>query len=346
MKHTIVIVPFSALAAALLGTGCVSIDIGKPEAYTKEFLSAETPTRVVSMTGADPEATVDVRQLGKGRIGVGLKGDIETKAEKERVFKKLTVERQRKLDFGFGPAWREILWDARPGTNMVSMVGTSFSEESKGYENHLSSGCAWTAGFFLGFYGVIPYACLVEPFYGDWSCSTHHWVLPETPAVYAGGGLLYAADETGDRLKVLEILSSDEFRHLGVKTRLNSPSDSQNAFASQFTHSALFGFHRWSEVRIFPLEEVRRERIPGFESRSERKNAVGPFRVTVSSPARHWEVTAEVPKGRAQAWFDVPDGIRSGEEIEVRFSSVDADVPATTAALLEAAGETVFRHAL
>jgi hypothetical protein len=339
MKTIILPVPL----AVLFGSGCMSIDIGRPEVYTKEFYSGEEAVRVVSTAFLRPEAAVDDRQLSKGRIGVGLKGEVETKTEMAKVYKKMTVERQRKLDFGFCPGWREML---APSENaMISMCGSSFNPESKGYENLMESGCAWTAGFFLGLYGMIPYACLVEPFYGDWSCSTHHWVLPETPAV-AARGIFYAADEMGDRRKALEILSSDEFRHLGLKTCLNAPPESQNAFASQFTHIALFGFHRWSEVRVLPFEETRREKIPGLETKAERRSAVGPFRVTVSVPSRGWDSSVDVPKGRGQAWFDLPDDLPDGVELEIHFSPSGGDAPPVTSGLLETAGETVFRKGL
>ena len=339
----------AAMAAALaLGSGCVSINVGKPEQYSREFYGGERPARVVSTQCLGAQPTVDASQLQKGRIAIGLKGEIETKTEKEKVFKTVTVERQKKLDFGLCPAWREMLdlGVKKDSDNMVAMVGCNFDPASKTYENRMNYGFGWTMGSFLGMFLMVPYSTLVEPFAGDYSCSTHHWILPETPAA-AGGFIQFFAKETGDREKALEIISSPEFAPLGVKTYVNSGSDGQSAFASQFSHMSLFGFHKRSRVRVLPFEISRREPVGELDVKREGKMAVGPFRVRLAIPALGWEQSADVPKGRSQAWFnDLPDGVGKGSELVIHYEATSDEPVPVSAVLLEATGDEGLQHIL
>lgn len=335
-----------ALGLSILASGCVSVNVGRPERFAKEFYSGDQPVRVVSETCTSIEPTVDTRQLDKGRIAIGLKGDVEIRTEMEKVYKTLTVERQRKLDFGLFPAWRETMdfaglrRDEGNDGSLVSMAGADFDPSAKVYENRMTAGFGWTFGMLGGMFLMTPYATIVEPLAGDWSCATHHWVLPGTTAS-AGAFLCFYIDETGDKGKELEIISSPEFAPLGVRTYLNSPG-SQSAFASQFTHSALFGFHKRAKVRVLPLETTRRESVEGCEVRTDRKVAVGPFRVHLAIPALAWSQTADVPRGRGQAWFDLPSEAGAGTELAIRFEFA-ADEPAeSTKILLETAGTSTY----
>ena len=335
-----------ALALSILGSGCFSVNVGEPERFAKEFHSGNQPVRVLSETCTSIEATVDRRELAKGRIAIGLKGDVEIRTEMEKIYKTLTVERQRKLDFGLFPAWRETMDfdglrrdDGNDGS-MVSMAGSDFDASAKMYENRLTAGFGWTFGTIGGMFLMAPYALLVEPLVGDWACATHHWVLPGARAS-AGAFLCFYIDETGDKGKEMEIISSPEFAPLGVRTYLNSP-DSQSAFASQFTHSALLGFHKRAKVRVLPLEITRRESIEGCEVRTDRKVAVGPFRVHLAIPALEWSQTADVPRGRGQAWFDLPAEAAGGTEMEIRFEFPAEEPAESTKILLETAGTSVY----
>jgi hypothetical protein len=335
-----------ACGLSILGSGCFSANVGNPERFSKEFYSGNQPVRVLSETCTSIEPTVDRRQMAEGRIAIGLKGDVEIRTEMEKVYKTLTVERQRKLDFGLCPAWRETLDfdglrrdDGNDGS-LVSMAGSDFDASAKMYENRMAAGFGWTFGMLGGMFLMVPYALLVEPLAGDWACATHHWVLPGT-TVSAGAFLCFYIDETGDKGKELEIISSPEFAPLGVRTYLNSPG-SQSAFASQFTHSALLGFHKRAKVRVLPLETTRRESIEGCEVSTDRKVAVGPFRVHLAIPSLEWSGTADVPRGRGQAWFELPAGATGGTELEIRFE-FPADEPAeSTKILLETAGTSVY----
>lgn len=338
-----------AAGAALLGGGCFSVDVGPREWYSKEYFSGEEAGRTVSVACTSVEPSVDARQLSKGRIGIGLKGEVETRREKEKVYKRLTIERQRKLDFGLLPAWREtfdfagIRLDGNDDGSMVSMAGADFNPDTKAYENRGGYGLVWTGGTFLGMILMTPYATLVEPFAGDWSCSTHHWVLPGTTA-NRDAFLHWYADETGDRLQSLEI-AAPVFEALGVRTWHDGPG-SQDEFTSQFTHSALFGFHKRSKVYVRPPATTRREAVEGHETRTDTHVAVGPFRVWLGIPALGWSDSADVPRGRGQAWFDLPEGAGPGTELEIRFGPAQEEPAESTKRLLEAAGAAACRHSL
>ena len=329
-----------AIGVAMLGSGCISVNVGKPETFSKEFYGGEQPVKVLSEKCLKTEPAIDSRQLAKGRLGIGLRGEIETKTEIEKIYKTVNVERQKKIDFGLCPGLREVLdGGAKEGSdNMRAMVGFNFDLDSKTYVNLMSHGFGNTMGMFLGFFLMTPYATIVEPIAGDYSCSTHHWVLPETPSVGISA-VQFFAQEVGDRQKALEIISSPEFESLGVKTYVNSGESSQSAFASNFTHMPLFGFHKRSRVRVLPIEVTRHEVLGKTETKVENKMAVGPFRVRLSIPSRGYEETVEVPKGRSQAWFNnVPDGVAAGTDIEIAFEVSDEEPVNVTATLLGAIG--------
>ena len=348
----------AAVAASMLGSGCLSVNIGKPERFSKEFYGGEQTAGVISETCVSVEMTVDARQLGKGRIGIGLKGLVETETKREKVYKLLTVERQKILDFGFCPGWSEMLdFEGLERKNdgdeanlnsgsLTAMVGTCFEPDSKIYSNYMSGGVGWTFGSFLGMYLMVPYAVVVEPILGDWSCSTHHWILPGS-VVGGMGGIQYFADETGERKTILELISSSpEFKPLGIKTYVNSGTQCQSAFASQFTHMALLGFHKRSKVRILPLEIVRREAVSGTDVRKETKTAVGPFRIHLEIPALNWRHSEDVPKGRGQAWFDLPAGVGAGTDINIHYEAPSGECAETTKLLLKEAKDASFSYAL
>lgn len=349
----------AAVAALLLGSGCLSVNAGKPERFSKEYCAGERPAKVVSKECVSVEPAVDARQLDKGRLGVGLKGTVETRTERERIYRTLTVERQRKFDFGLFPGLRESadfegLAPRNDGEEtdgisgrLVPMVGASFDPDSKTYVNYGQAGFGWTFGTLLGVFFMTPYAAVAEPFVGDWSCSTHHWILPGSPV---GGGIgipQFYADEGGERKTVLDLISSSpEFEPLGVRTYANSGTAGQSAFASQFTHAALFGFHKCVEVRILPPEITRREPVPGVETRTESRTAVGPFRVRLEIPSLGWSRTEDVRKGRAQAWFDLPAGAGAKTEARIRFEALPGESAETTEELLDKVGGTVFPYVL
>ncbi len=339
----------AAIATAATMTGCISVSVGKPEHFSKEFYGGEQPARVISSKCLGAEPTVDAGQLAKGRLAIGLKGKIETKSATEKVYKTINIERQKKLDFGICPGVREMLdfGGKKNPDHMIAMVGANFDPDSKVYENRMGSGFGWSLGAFLGTFLMIPYAVVVEPVFGDWSCSTHHWVLPETPLL-ARGVMQFFASEAGDRQKALEIISSSEFEPLGVKTYVNSGTSHQSPFASTFTHMALLGFHKRSVVRVHPIEITRREPTDAIEtSTANAVVGVGPFKVRLSIPSLHYDQTVEVPKGRSLAWFnDLPDGAGAGTQVKIRFEASGSGVSEATTTLLDTASAKEYAHTL
>lgn len=320
-----------AAAMALLGSGCVSVKIGKPTVQTAEYKSE---TVVQGVAGVEPaEEWPSVEQEG-GLLRVGLKGRAKVLERRADIYRELTVTKQRKMSFGFFPGMAEGGY-ATP-EELVPMIGFDMFESEEAFKPYagMTSMVVREGGriyaraplnfeFFMGM-AWTPVALFVTPFWGDWEPQTYHW---------------YRGDNGRWNTGVFNKLNPDDRERM----RLNTCPVS--AWKSYTTHLAWLGFHRFETLelgdRFLRNEPFTAERTTGEVS------VQGPYEVEVEIPSIGYKRRQPVMSGETADTFYLPSEGGTGEaEAEIRFFAAGGDEakrPPEERAVLDGAQGRVFK---
>ena len=137
---------------------------------------------------------------------------------------RLEVTRQKQMSFGFLPALAEEY--CRPPESIKPMVG--WTHDGGGHYSRDKR--EPFLRYVLFGWAVTPWALLVTPWHGEYSCGSHLWMNNGAEEI----ALLPKAAQTA----------------LAVKTARDDPGTKWGLGASSFTHSALLGFHRYETVVV------------------------------------------------------------------------------------------------
>lgn len=271
----------AALAmTAMLGTGCVSIPMGT-EKYTAEFPSG---IRTMGVLSKSYRVDTDVREEPQGVVTVGLAGVITSTLAQSQHYKSVTVEKRKRLAFGFGPGFGS---ENQP-ENFSWRSDKKLLESVAGlhYKNDVYEGTTVQQTNPLGMYLYIPIALLYEPFFGKWECDSHHWI--------------------GRNSGYLKMFSPEERRKIGAWTTDDNEAHPQTWFRSGFTHAAAFGFHRYCDYEIHDPVDIQRETPVASKVATNERKVPGPYSVTLELPALGFTNTVDVANGQTSAAFTLP----------------------------------------
>lgn len=330
-----------ALAAALLGSGCMSFKVGSPEIRTAEYKADTAFGRTLSREAVDVEPAI--AQDGAA-LRIGLKGSIETTDEMADFYRKVSITRQKRLSFGFFPATAEAWFVPKNGLSpLLGMRLETDPETIKRmrrekaldpykrmgmvlYEAPTGDCYAPAPDLIPSLAGVLwtPWALLVTPFSGEWECSSHHWT-----------------DRSGrNSLRILSKLAPEDRAKLGVNT-----CDSFR-MGGVMAHSAWFGFHRYLDLSVSVPVFSRKETW----TRTKRKEipaVAGPYEIEVEIPSIGYRRRQGVLEGQTEETFFLPSADRSASaDATIRFFPSDAGaVPdGDQRAVLNAAQGLEFRR--
>lgn len=326
-----------ALAAALLGSGCMSFKVGSPECKAVEYKDETTFVKNLSREPVDiaPSVTQDGDALR-----VGLRGVIEIRDEMSDTYREISVKRQKRMSFGLFPALAEKgqpkgalipLQDMKVETDPAKIAKmkrwypvdpyNQFVYESPTGDTYIAQDF-FLDDFFPDLFGVFytPWALLVTPFHGDWECSSHHWAFR-------------AKDHHTDFLAAYMKLPEAERRKLGI-----NQCDSYTA-GGRTAHAPWFGFHRY--LNIYPQgPTLSRKETRVRTTRSPAVSVAGPYEIEVEVPAIGYKRRQGVLEGQTEETFFLPPA-ESGmpADATVRFfPSADGTVSdADQRAILESA---------
>lgn len=325
-------VPVLLAAAALLcGAGCVAVPVGSAERWrhagtvVESSSSAPARSEVVSVD-------VDCRKAPSGNaLRIGLKADVRDTFERTVHDESVTVERQRRLAFGFFPARAEWWW--RPEDSLKPTIHTGRQGGGRYPRGATTGSFDWFMYMFYIF--SVPAtvnSLLYDPLFGRWVVPERDWVDPEFLSESGTDGAFAMVSTRGSpKLRALSRLPHETRREIGVRTYLDAgwwPEDWRGG--TLFANCGLFGFHRYATVRVVgPSIENRRTET---EARDRLGVAVpGPFSVSVAIPDVGWRTT---------------EGLAAGQRsIDVALPAPERDLAATAVVTFSGSGSQGDRTA-
>ncbi len=290
-------------AFALIGAGCVSFPKGT-ETYTAEFPTFVGPT--AEAPAKTYEADVVVEEADESHSGaiIGLVGKVTSKQPRIQHYDIVTVEKKKKLAFGFFPSLSEndigglSYSSKRLATTRALDYKHGMYRSGMEYNTITCGGCGGTLWELFKMHVVtalglaldIPYALLYEPFFGSWECDSHHW--------------------TGANIEYLDKFSPEERRKIGAWTSFDYEEHPTAPSRWFLSHIALVGFHRYSDYEIHnPVESSKTTPVPSKTTIFER-NVYGPYTMTLDLPALGFKKNIDVLPGLTFATISLPSAAK------------------------------------
>ena len=305
-------------AAALLGSGCVAFNVGKPETFTHVDWIVET-AEAPSRTGI---LSTDARFQKRGNeVAVGLGLELAEDFEKREHSETVNVRKQKRLAVGLFPGAAEFMFvpDGALLPTFKSFGGAGKSTGNPSYRvyhgdprNNMEAiagselmGCAlFCIPITLSTLDSLIYA----PF-DDWRCGGHEFVDPDhvRKIVLSNGLTAYDASDS-PKLRSLLRFSNAEQKRIGINTcfyHVNGSIDHGEAGDPTFTHTGLIGMHKHLAVFV-DGPTAGPSTVIGTETKRRSAIAGGPFIAELKIPDLGHSDWKRVAAGETQAAFALP----------------------------------------
>lgn len=290
----------------------MAVDMGRPQVFTTEYPAGIRASRMPEAVSHEPRESVAGREAdGRRILRIGLEGDVVTEQAMERYWERVSVEKQRKLAFGFLPTRAELFH--RPQGSLMPMVG--WKHTGSGHYEILTDnkGGEMSWDIYLGIFWL-PYSLLVAPCL-PYECGTHHWGRQSRPTMVTS----VDKETTGEVSKVnyLVHFSEEDRKEIGAWMWNDESEHPQRQFASLFSHLSLFGFHKYCTYVVKGPESLSRSVPVAPVSERRKRSVLGPYRVSLELPECGFSRTLDVPKGESAVdfdlgWLETSDGRAEG----------------------------------
>ena len=312
----------SVCALAVLGVGCVAVNVGRPETFTHTETVVETATEASSSEVL--EARGRAAQSGD-RLAAGIDAEVLDAYVRSRYEETVVVRRQKRLAVGLFPGAAErflmpegaldsgVAYGRAPHSGAPGQYALYLPEEPYFMEHALNVA-------MLG----IPYvvgtvnSLLVQPFAG-WSCKHDYLdkgcLKPHRSKPY---GLLYWDNSESPKIRGLNRFPSSERKKIGVTICFDKQAGT-GGLKAICTHMGVVGCHKYLAVFVEPVKRGRGQ-AANEKTQSRRADVEGPYVAELSIPALGWSRTVRVGKGAKRAEFELPAAERKCvAEAVVRF---------------------------
>lgn len=290
----------------------MAVDMGRPQVFTTEYPAGIRASGMPEAVSHEPRESVAGREAdGRRILRIGLEGDVVTEQAMERYWERVSVEKQRKLAFGFLPTRAELFH--RPQGSLMPMVG--WKHTGSGHYEILTDnkGGEMSWDIYLGIFWL-PYSLLVAPCL-PYECGTHHWGRQSRPTMVTS----VDKETTGEVSKVnyLVHFSEEDRKEIGAWMWNDESEHPQRQFASLFSHLSLFGFHKYCTYVVKGPESLSRSVPVAPVSERRKRSVLGPYRVSLELPECGFSRTLDVPKGESAVdfdlgWLETSDGRAEG----------------------------------
>lgn len=288
------------MAIALLCSGCVAFNVGKPKEFTHvekhvDIASAPSSADVVS-------AEAHLRTQG-GEAIVSLAADVKEEFGKSAWEESVTVRQRKRLAVGLFPGAAEFMFmpkgALRPAI-MPNMVSGSQGDPRRNAGSYVCLHLAFACSFGLIHLGTTFYSLIVAPS-DDWRCG-HDFIDPDAVRrVTRDGRVCYDASQS-QKLRSLQKFNATERNQIGVSTCLYQTDRGSSAFLS---HLGLVGIHKY--LAVFVEDPKTSPSVPdGFETRRRTAFATGPYIAELSIPVLGYNERKHVSDRETQASFTLP----------------------------------------
>ena len=291
----------SILAAALLGSGCIAIPMGK-ETFTTEY-----PTDIRATSDAPAIVCQDCEVLAQASdethlsASFMLSGTLAIEQPQEQHYATVTVEKQKKMAFGLFPGNAESF--LRPSDALQPMLGWEY-EGNGNYSTAVAvprgtdpssvrapSEPVLMVNPFAGFL-FVPYSLLYVPFFGGYGCDSHHW---------------RDGDGSFDKTNLIGFFSEEEREQIEAWTWKDADKHKQARNWSLQSHSSWIGFHKYCSYVVRGGGWSEKTTPVSAKKSVEKHILVGPYSATLEFPSLGFSQTVEVEEGRTLADFSLAD---------------------------------------
>ena len=330
----------AVLACGTLLGGCVAVNTGPLRVFTKEYPTGVAALGAEEAVSHEPHESVSGRdEDGRRILRIGLLGEVVSQQSVEQSWERVTVEKQRRLAFGFMPYRAELLY--RPQGSLMPLVGWNHKGGGN-YETWVSSDAR---GEVLAGLLWLPYSLLVAPFL-PYECRTHHWGRQSRPSLQP-----YGDSKSKNEVPMVNYLtkfSDRERQEIGAWMWSDEKTHPQRRAASTCSHLGAFGFHKYCTYVVKGPERFSMRTREEPERKTRKRSVLGPYRVTLELPECGFVRTLDVPEGESAVDFDLggldaADGHAEGTvSFQPPAEGLDAVRSPDDRALLEAASRRPF----
>lgn len=337
-----------------LESGCVAMNVGRPEVFTHTDEILETSEQPVR-TGVDG---VQVRLEQRGdRASVRLVADLRDEFRKTRRTETAVVKKQKRLAVGLFPGAAENF--LMPDGALVSgvLMSTAGSTASNPVPHVLYDGpdLMTGGGAYVGA-GVFSVVCvpltvitwpfgtlqnlLFEPF-ASWECK-HDFLDTANmkTGLYNEGTGRYIDVSRSPKLQQLMKFPEAERKRMGIRTCFDLDGARYHSIIDIMTgnlgHFGIVGIHKYLAVFIDPPARGEPEDA-GTEVRTRQSEVQGPYVVEMAIPATGYRHAVRVGAGGTGAVFALPHAARDGvatARVAIRRDAADGAVSVETAEAL------------
>ena len=302
MKHS---VPLSALAAAVLGSGCIAIPMGT-ETFTTEY---PTDVRTTSDPPAKTYAPVPVVTDGdeyRHSVAIGLLGNITSTRPKVQHYAKVTVEKRKRLAFGITPVDAERMF--RPKNALVPQTAEYYKGNGQ-YKDTPNQFDTKFLGSCVGFWLLLdtPVALFYEPF-APYEKDVHYLGrFVKSESTRKGNVLFLNNVFSAEDIDLLRKFSPEDREKIGAWTYYENDRHPHDTFWNGFSNSALLGFYKFCYYLVHEPEDLSRTTPVDPEVTDSRRTVSGPYLVTLRLPDLGYVETVAVEPGKTEARFRLVD---------------------------------------
>lgn len=264
------------------------------ETFSTEYPAAVRATWDSPTKTYKPVPVVSAGDEDRHSATVLLQGEITSEQSREQHYEKVTVEKGKRLAFGLVPRYAEDIF--RPENSLVPLVGWTNKGNGK-YQKWTSSNSM--LGELILDILWLPNSLLVEPLFGKYECSTHHWV-----------------DNKRGTAALLSKFPASERPKIGAWTWLDERTHPQKVAGSNCTHFGAFGFHKYCTYVIRGPEKLSRTTPVDPEVTTSVRSVSGPYTVTLRLPALGYSETVAVEPGAKEAGFNLVDAANGDASAE------------------------------
>ncbi len=298
------------LAAAVLGSGCVAFNVGKPETFTHAERVVETAELPIQTEVLSSDARLQKRG---NDVAVGLGLEILEGFEKREHTETVIVRKQKRLAIGFFPGAAECIfmpngalepaWSTQYGGYVETPKWhTVYSNDPRpGFGTYVF----WQLGSLLSFGVIHGFATLnsllVQPF-ADWHCE-HDFIGPDILGASTPSSQRYYDASLSPKLQSLDKFAPPERKKIGVYTCFDKRAGAGSS--KPISHLGLVGVHKYLAVFVDDLKRTP-STVIGTETKRRSAFAIGPFIAEFKIPDLNHDDWKRVAPGETQATFALP----------------------------------------
>ena len=299
-----------ALAAALLGAGCIAIPCGT-EKYSTEYPAEIRPTSEPPIKSYKAEPAIASGDENRLSVAIGIKGEISTQQPMVQTYKGVEVVKKKRFAIGLFPEFAPTSYQPDGSLTPVD-VGMYYTGNGKYSTNNYGTKepCgAMDAGKFLSVMGLLstPFSLLAGIF-GPFEHDYHFLggTLAKSQSARAGNSIQSSKTYDSDDIDLLRKFPMSDREKIGAWTYHENATHPQNTFWRGFDIQ-WFGVYKYCNYFVNDLGTVEKTSPADPKVSTSQQTIAGPYSVVLSLPELGYSQTYDVDDSGTDAKFGLVD---------------------------------------